>query len=77
LESKEKWFVNNSNSHISNEAIGLLQLGEGFCLPPSDILKLTIEYIKHVENFSKFHQYNCINTCKSQICLFINQLKNI
>jgi len=78
LEPREKWFVNNSNFHIPNEVIGLLQLGEGFCLPPNDIPKLTIEYIKYVENnFSNFHQHNCINTCRSQICLFINQVKNI
>jgi len=37
LDPREKWFVNNSNSHIPNEVIGLLQLGEGFCLPPNDI----------------------------------------
>jgi len=79
LEPREKWYVNDSNSHIPNEVISLLQLrGESFCFPPNDIPKLTIEYIKHVENnFAKFHQDNCNNTCRSQICLFINQAKNI
>jgi len=70
--------VNNTNFHIPNEVIGLLQLGKGFCLPPNDKSKLTIEYIKHVENnFSKFHQHNCINMCRSQFCFFINHIKNI
>jgi len=70
--------LNNCNSHIPIEVIGPLELGEDFCLSPNDKPKLTIEYIKHVENnFSKFHQYNCINTCRSKICLYINQIKNI
>jgi len=81
LEPREKWFVNNYSSHIPNEVIGFLQLGKGFCLPPNDIPKLTIEYIKHVENnFSKFHQYNqynCINMCHICHILFINQIKTV
>jgi len=33
LEPREKWFINTSKVFIPNDVIGLLQLGEGFCLP--------------------------------------------
>jgi len=55
LEPREKWLVNISNTQIPNEVIGLLQLGEGVCLPPTNIFNTITEYIKSVEyNFSRF-----------------------
>jgi len=36
LEPREKWFINTCSTQILNDVIGLLQLGEGFCLPPTN-----------------------------------------
>jgi len=78
LEPREKWFINTSNSVIPKEVIGLLQLGENFCLPPTDITDSTTQCIKHIENnFSMLHGYNCINTLRNQIFSFINNLNKI
>jgi len=75
---REKWFINSSNCQLPNEVIGLLQLGENFCLPPTDQSHLTIECIKHVEsNLSKYQQYKFTGLFRSQICSFLNQIKHI
>jgi len=75
---RDKWFLNSSHRHIPNDVIGLLQLGENFCLPPNNISQLTIECIKHVENnLSKFQHYNFSSMFRSRICSFINQIKYI
>jgi len=42
--------INTINFYVPNEIIGLLQLGEDFCLPPDNKSDLIIEYIKHFEN---------------------------
>jgi len=72
LEPREKWFVNISNTVIPNDVIGLLQLGEGFCLPPDNKMNLLIEYIKHIENsFMRLKQrHSCINTIRSHLSIF-------
>jgi len=76
LESREKWFINTTNCHIPNEVVGLLQLGEGFCIPPDNKSNLIAEYIKHIENgFLRVERrLSCVNTMRSQ---FINFLKPI
>jgi len=77
LELRDRWLVNISKSHIPNKVIRLL-LSEGFCLPPNDPSHLIIEYIKHIENnLSNLHQYKCISMFRSQVCSFMNQIKNI
>lgn len=51
LEPRNKWFINLSNKNIPTEVQGLLQLGEGFCLPTiTDNSKAISEFIKHIEN---------------------------
>jgi len=78
LEPREKWFINTRNSAIPKEIIGLLQLGEDFCLPPTNISDSTIQCIKHIENnFSRLQGYNCIHTLRNQIFPFISNLKKI
>jgi len=46
LEPREKWFVNTSNVSIPNDVIGLLQLGEDFCLPPENKSDLFIDQLE-------------------------------
>jgi len=72
LEPREKWFVNISNTVIPKEVIGLLQLGESFCLPPDNKNDLLIEYTKHMENsFMRLKQrYSCINKMRSYFVNF-------
>jgi len=71
LEPREKWFINTTN--IPNEVIGLLQLGEGFCLPPDNKSSLITEFIKHFDGFLRLKgQLSCVNTMRNQ---FINFLK--
>jgi len=73
LEPREKWFVNSSNTSIPADVIGLLQLGEGFCLPPDNESNLLIEFIKHTENgLRRLRQgHSCINTMRSQFVSFL------
>jgi len=67
LEPRDKWFINTCNSHIPNEIISLLQLGESFCLPPKNKTDLIIAYIKYFENnFSGFRQQQaCVSLMRS------------
>jgi len=75
LEPRKKWFINTSNSVISREVMGLLQLGEDFCLPSTDNADSTTQCIKHIENnFSRLHGNNSINKIRNQIFPFINNL---
>jgi len=50
LQPRDKWFINTCNAHLPNEVISLLQLGEGFCLPPENEMDIIIQYVKHIEN---------------------------
>jgi len=79
LEPREQWFYNTTKTPIPNKVIGLLQLGEGFCLPPDNKEHLFIEYIKHIENnFSKFkQQQSCVNTMRIQLFNFLKPLHNL
>jgi len=76
LKSRDKWFINTCNDHILNEVISLLQLGEGFCLPPVNKTDLIIAYIKHIENnFSRFRQQQaCVSSMRSQLFDFLKPL---
>jgi len=59
---------------------GLLQLGEGFCLPPENIDKLTTEYIKYIENnLNKYKQRQqaCISPMRTQVFNFLKSLNNV
>ena len=47
---RENWFVNLSSISIPEEIQSLLQLGDNFSLPFYNTDKLTIEFIKNVEN---------------------------
>lgn len=57
LSPREGWFVNMSSVDISLLVIGLLQLGEDFCLlPPTVKQPLVIDAIKKLEsNLRSFH----------------------
>jgi len=79
LEPREKWFINKCNTCIPNEVVSLLQLGEGFCLPPTDNFDAVIQYVKHVENnfFLLQKNNNSINKFRNQIFPFINSLNKV
>lgn len=47
---KNNWFMNLSNTNIPRKIQSLLQLGEGFNLPSSNIKTTTIEFVKHINN---------------------------
>jgi len=77
LEPREKWFIKASNTQIPNEMIGLLQLSDGFCLPPTNISNTISECIKSVEySFSRFPLVNNIYMFRSQLFPFIYALRN-
>lgn len=46
----DKWFINLSTTTIPIHIQSLLQLGDNFSLPFSNINKLTTEFIKNIEN---------------------------
>jgi len=79
LEPRDKWFINTCNTHIPNEIISLLQLGEGFYLLLENKTDLIIEYIKHVENnFSRFKQQQaCVSSMRNQFFNFLKLLDNL
>jgi len=78
LEPREKWFLNTCNTKIPDEVAGLLQLGEDFCLPPTDSTDVITQCIKHIENnFSRFQGNNYIKKFRTQIFPFLNNLQNI
>jgi len=78
LEPRKKWFLNASNTEIPNDVVGLLQLGENFCLPPTNKNDSITQCIKHIESsFSRLQNNNCINKFRNQIFPFINSLNNI
>jgi len=78
LEPRKKWFLNATNSEIPNDVVGLLQLGENFCLPPTNKNDSITQCIKHIESsFSRLQNNNCINKFRNQIFSFINSLNNI
>src|SRR5436190_10566126 len=50
LDINEKWFINLSSMFIPTHIISILQLGNNFSLPFLNKEKLTIEFIKNIEN---------------------------
>lgn len=76
LDVKEKWFVNASSAIIPREVEGLLQLGEGFCLPNFNKEKSTIECIKAVENNLSRFGLRDNNTFRNKIFPLIKSIKN-
>ncbi|XP_020299368.1 uncharacterized protein LOC109863521, partial [Pseudomyrmex gracilis] len=50
LSPRDGWFINLSSVNIPTQVISLLQLGEGFSLPPQWNDSLTINFIKYLEN---------------------------
>jgi len=79
LEPREGWFINISKTIIPKQTIGLLQLGEGFCLPPENKTALFIQIIKHLENnFSRFGQRkSCVGTMRNQLYNFLKPLHKL
>jgi len=76
LEPKEAWFVNASNTSVPDEVIGLLQLGEDFCLPSHNKDRDIVEYIKSIENnFNKLRLRNS-NTFRNKLFPLIKSIKN-
>jgi len=70
--------VYQRNTQIPNEVIGLLQLGEGFCLPPTNTSNTITECIKSVEyNFSRFPLVKNICMFRNQLFPYIYALRNI
>lgn len=47
---KNNWFINLSDTNIPRMIQSLLQLGEGFNLPSSNVETTTIEFVKHINN---------------------------
>jgi len=75
LEPKKAWFVNISNTSIPNNVIGLLRLGEGFCLPIQNKDRNIVECIKSVENnFYKHRSSN--NIFRNKVFPLIKSIKN-
>lgn len=72
LEPRNNWFVNLTNIPIPKLVIGLLQLGENFCLPPDNDSKLTFELIKNLENNIKNFNNNKKIECRNR---FVSILK--
>jgi len=79
LEPRENWFINISKTIIPKQIIGLLQLGEGFCLPPENKRALFIQIIKHLENnFSRFGQHkSCVGVMRNQLFNFLKPLHKL
>jgi len=79
LDPREGWFLNTSHVHIPNDVIGLLQLDEGFCLPPDNKENVFIKYIKHFKSsFSRFkQQQSCVNKMRSQLVSFLKPIHNL
>jgi len=67
--------MNISNTSIPNDVTGLLQLGEDFCLPISNIEKNTIECIKALENNFYKHKLNNNNTFRNMPFPLIKKIK--
>jgi len=76
LEPKDKWFINTSGTHIPKDVIGLLQLGENFCLPSLNKDKDVVECIKSVENNFNRHRINNINNFRNLLFSLIKDTKN-
>jgi len=76
LEPKEKWFTNTSGKNIPKEVIGLLQLGENFCLPSSNTDRDTVECIKSFENSLNRIRSNNRNTLRNTLFPLIKNIKN-
>jgi len=76
LEPKDKWFINISGTHIPKDVIGLLQLGENFCLPTLNKDRDIVECIKSVENNFNRHRINNINNFRNLLFPLIKDIKN-
>jgi len=76
LEPKDKWFINTSGTHIPKDVIGLLQLGENFCLPTLNKDRDIVECIKSVENNFNRHRINNINNFRNLLFPLIKDIKN-
>ncbi|XP_032685326.1 uncharacterized protein LOC116850787, partial [Odontomachus brunneus] len=50
FQPQQKWFLNLSSIDIPTNIQGLLQLGNGFSVPPTNEKSTLIECIKHLEN---------------------------
>jgi len=76
LDPKDKWFINTSGTHIPKEVIGLLQLGENFCLPTINKDRDIVECIKSVENNFNRLRINNSNTFRNMLFPLIKDIKN-
>jgi len=76
LEPKDKWFINASDTSVPKKVIGLLQLGENFCLPSLNKDNDIVECIKSVENNFNIHKINNCNTFRNRLFPFIKDIKN-
>jgi len=75
LEPKDNWFINASDTHVPEKVIGLLQLGENFCLPSINKDNDITECIKSVENNFNRHKINNCNTFRNMLFPFIKDIK--
>jgi len=75
LEPKDDWFINASDTRVPKEVIGLLQLGDNFCLPSLNKDNDTIECIKSVENNFNRHKINNCNIFRNRLFPFIKDTK--
>jgi len=76
LEPKKNWFINTSNISVPKDVIGLLQLGEGFCLPPLNKDRNVTECIKSVENNFYIHKIQHNNTFRNKLFPLMKDIKN-
>jgi len=70
------WFVNTTNILILNEVVGLLQLGQDFCLSTFNREENIIECIKAVENNFYIYIHNN-NVFRNKLFPLIKELKQI
>jgi len=76
LEPKKNWFINTSNISILKNVMGLLQLGEGFCLPTLNKDRDVIECIKSIENNFYIHKIHHNNTFRNKLFSLMKDIKN-
>ena len=76
LDIKEKWFINLSSTSIPTHIRSILQLGDNFSLPFLNKEKLTIEFIKNVENNLCKLPREMIHTIRDRSTTIINRLSS-
>ncbi|XP_077270690.1 uncharacterized protein LOC143901933 [Temnothorax americanus] len=75
MQLNDGWFVNLSSTDIPTDIQGLLQLGENFSLPGLKKDKVTIEFIKNIENNIKKFPIRTHTTLRNRFSNMVNSLR--